>query len=374
MCTAISFLANDHYFGRNLDLSYSYDEAVTITPRKKELPFRHMGTPLCQWAMIGTAYVVDDYPLYYDAVNERGLAMAGLNFPGNAYYRKAAAVANPTTDKHCVASFEMIPWVLGQCRSVREARALLAETVVVDTCFNAELLPAPLHWMLADRSGCLVAEPVRGEDGEAMLRLYDNPAGVLTNNPSFPFHLNNLNHYMQVSADPAVNLFSEALPLHACSAGMGGMGLPGDLSSESRFVRAAFGRAHAVAGASEQEAVNAMFHILGSVEFLKGSVRLAPYDRSCPGSLDHGEKAPSDCSCSESPDREVAAAENPARADDRYDYTIYTACCNTDKGIYYYRTYDNSQITAVDLHREDLLSDKLAIYPMRKGVNMRYDN
>ena len=119
MCTAITYQTKDHYFGRNLDLDYVYQETVTITPRRYPLRFRQMGTLDRHYAMIGMAYVLGDYPLYYDATNEAGLSMAGLNFPGNAVYWPE----EPGRDN--VTPFEFIPWVLGRCATVAEARVLL---------------------------------------------------------------------------------------------------------------------------------------------------------------------------------------------------------------------------------------------------------
>ena len=88
MCTAITYHTKEHYFGRNLDLEYSYAEQVVVTPRQYKFAFRQVGTVSSHYAMIGMAYVQDGYPLYYEATNEKGLSMAGLNFPDNAYYRE----------------------------------------------------------------------------------------------------------------------------------------------------------------------------------------------------------------------------------------------------------------------------------------------
>ena len=103
MCTAISYKTDAHYFGRNLDLERGYGECVVITPRYCPLPLRHLPDLTEHYAMIGTAAVAQGYPLYFEATNERGLSMAGLNFPGNAHYAEVA-------DGHDnVASFELIP-------------------------------------------------------------------------------------------------------------------------------------------------------------------------------------------------------------------------------------------------------------------------
>ena len=229
-----------------------------------------------------------------------------------------------------MAQFELIPWLLGRCATLAEARQLLERVNITDTPFCAGLPAAQLHWMVADRTGCLVVESVA--DG---VRVYDDPAGVLTNNPPFPMQLFALNNYAQLSPEPPVNRFAPDLPLETYSRGMGAMGLPGDLSSQSRFVRAAFVRANSVSGDGEMESLSQLFHILGSVEQQRGCCRLAG-----------GE-------C---------------------ELTLYTGCCNADRGVYYYTTYDNGQITAVDMHRADLDGDAPVSYPLVTEMQMRWEN
>ena len=124
MCTAITYQTKDHYFGRNLDLDYVYQETVTITPRRYPLRFRQMGTLDRHYAMIGMACVMEDYPLYYDAVNEKGLGIAGLNFVGNAHYHP------PMEGKENITQFDLIPRILGTCATVKEARQELAQQVL----------------------------------------------------------------------------------------------------------------------------------------------------------------------------------------------------------------------------------------------------
>ena len=324
MCTAATYKTKDHYFGRNLDLAYSYQETVTVTPRNYPFNFRKAGRMENHYAMIGMAYVVDDYPLYYDATNEKGLSVAGLNFPGNADYKPEAQGLDN------VAAFELIPWILGQCRDINEVRNLLEHINIWNENFSAELPASPLHWMISDREKSIVAEAVR--DG---LKIYDNPTGILTNNPPFDFQMYHLNNYINVSPEEAVNRFSDALDLKTYCLGMGGLGLPGDLSSASRFVKAAFTKLNSVSGDSESGSISQFFHILGSVDQQRGCVRL----------------------------------ENGL-----YEMTVYSSCCNTDKGIYYYTTYENSQITAVDMHKEDLDSGRLVSYPLIQGQQIRMQN
>ena len=155
MCTAISYKAKDHYFGRNLDMAKSYEEFVAITPRNYPFVFRKEPVMEKHYALIGVAYVHSDYPLYYDAVNEKGLGMASLNFPGNAmYYTEKEGMYN-------VTPFELIPWILGTCANVREAKERMKKTNLLQISFNKELPLTPLHFMIADRDECIVVEPMK---------------------------------------------------------------------------------------------------------------------------------------------------------------------------------------------------------------------
>lgn len=323
MCTAITYSTQDHYFGRNLDLEFSYHEEVTITPRNFPFAFRCKNTIGQHYALIGMAFVVDNYPLYYDAINEKGLGMAGLNFPGNADYK------NECPDADNIAPFEFIPWILCQCASVAEARELLSRINLVDINFSSELPLSPLHWMIADQKEAIVVESVK--EG---LKVHDNPVGVMTNNPPFDKQLFFLSNYMNLSPEPARNTFAKEIGLEEYSRGMGAIGLPGDLSSASRFAKAAFTRMNAVSGSSETESVSQFFHILGSVEQQRGCVHLGNH---------------------------------------KYEITIYSSCCNMDKGIYYYRTYENPQVTAVKLFAEDLSGKELFRYPLRKEMQILYE-
>lgn len=324
MCTAATYKTKDFYFGRNLDYDFSYGEEVVITPRNFPLAFRCQDTMKSHHAMIGIAHMEEGYPLYYEAVNERGLGMAGLNFVGNAVYGKA----QPGRDN--VATFEFIPWILSQCATIEEARALLEKINLTDISFKEELPAAQLHWLIADRNGAITVESV--EEG---IRVYDNPVGVLANNPPFDEQMFALNNYMHLSPKAPRNLFSDKLDLRSYSRGMGALGLPGDLSSQSRFVRVAFVKMNSLSGNSEAESVSQFFHILGSVDQQRGCCEVG---------------------------------------EGKYEITIYTCCCNADKGIFYYTTYDNHQITAVDMKLENLDAAELIRYPMIQGEQIRVQN
>ena len=324
MCTAATYQTRDFYFGRTLDYEFSYGDEVTITPRGYAFAFRHAERLDHPYAMIGMAHVAQDYPLYYDAMNEKGLCMAGLNFVGNAAY------ADVIPGRENVAQFELIPYLLGQCASVAEARDRLARLNLVGTPFSAQLPAAQLHWLLADQHQAVVIESMA--DG---LHIYNNLVGVLTNNPPFPQQLFQLNNYMSLSPRQPENRFAPQLPLAPYSRGMGALGLPGDLSSASRFVRVAFTRMNAVSGDSEAESVSQFFHILGAVEQQRGCCEVR---------------------------------------DGQYEITLYTSCCNAARGIYYYTTYENRQITAVDMHRENLNGSTLIRYPLITEQQIAHQN
>ena len=314
MCTAATYKTKDFYFGRTLDYEFSYGDEVTITPRNYLFHFIEKEDINNHYAIIGMAHVLEGYPLYYDAINEKGLGMAGLNFVGNAYYNESKL------GKDNITQFEFIPWILSQCSTTKEAKKLIEKINLLNIPFNDKLPLAQLHWIISDKEESITVEAVK--EG---IKIYENPVGVLTNNPSFDKQMFMLNNYMNLSAGSAENKFSKNLNLNNYSRGMGALGLPGDLSSQSRFVRVAFTKMNSVSGTSEIESVSQFFHILNSVDQQRGCCDLG-----------YG----------------------------KYEITIYTSCCNTNKGIYYYTTYNNHQITAVDMHKENLDGHELICYPL----------
>lgn len=313
MCTAVSYAPDDHYFGRNLDLERGYGECVTVTPRNFPFIFRHTASQPHHHALIGMAAIADGYPLYFEATNEKGLSMAGLNFPGNAVYGPYVP------GRKNVAPFELIPWLLGQCDSLLDAKQLLNHAHILDESFSENLPVSPLHWLIADKTGSVTLECTA--DGMAVR---DNPYGVLTNNPSFDFHLQNLHHYMALHEGGADNRLSPNTPLSNISLGLGAFGLPGDFSSSSRFVKAVFVKEKLLPGETEEEDIHQFFRILQSVAMPKGCVRLP---------------------------------------DGQYEYTRYSCCCS-DAGDYWFSTYDHPDIRRISLSNSDLDSDVLQAAPM----------
>lgn len=313
MCTAITYKTKDFYFGRNLDVERSYNERVVITPRNFEIKMRCVTALKTHYAIIGMATVINNFPLYFDATNEKGLSMAGLNFPENADYKPFHEKLNNITP------FEFIPYILGKCKNIYEALEEVNKINLVNMDFSENLPLSPLHFIISDRTKSLTVESVK--DG---LKIYENPVGVLTNNPTFDYHLMNLNNYMTLNEGKCENKFSDELKFNNYSLGLGALGLPGDFSSPSRFIKATFVKYKSKLGSSEKESVNQFFHILNSVAMPKGCVLVR---------------------------------------DGEYEYTRYSSCCNVDKGIYYYKTYEDFNIKKFEINSFDLNTKELYEMP-----------
>ena len=316
MCTSLSF-TGPALFGRNLDLERSFGQKVVITPRGAGFVFRRRAPLPRHHAMIGMATQAGNTALYAEACNEKGLYMAGLNFPGNAYYLPEAQARDGD-----VAPHELISLVLGSCANLDQARALLEGLRLVATPFAPGYPLAPLHWHVADATGALAVEPMK--DG---LHVYENPVGVLTNSPPFPHHVMNLSNYQGLSPQPPENSLAPGVELAVYGCGLGAAGLPGDASPMSRFVRATFHKCHAVFGATRAEQVVQFFRLLDTVAMPRGS---------------------------------VAAGAG-------YEETLYTCCIDAKALDYYYRTNRSGRICAVAMGQAGLEGEALRTYPLEEG-------
>ena len=324
MCTAINDNGRYHIFGRTLDLEMSFGESTVILPRGTTIDFLREWGLVYHFAIIGTATVVNGVPLFFDAINEKGLAAAALNFPDIAVYSTLRG------NLHNVASFELIPWVLGKCDSVSAAVRLLKDTNVTSESFNEALPTTPLHWIISDSRESITVEPC--ENG---LEIHKNPFGVLTNAPEFRFHSMNVSNYMKLSSSDPENLLCPSVELENYSRGMGGIGLPGDVSSASRFIRAVFAKNHTVHAQSEIDAVSRFFHIMETVSQPLGLA-----------------KSPSGKPIS----------------------TLYTSCACTQSKTYYYTTYANRRIRAVRLDEHIAGTSQLHVFPREEKEDISYLN
>ena len=324
MCTCITLKTKDNYFGRNLDLEYRFNEKVVITPRNYEFKLKDGNIINTKYAMIGMATVVDNYPLYAEATNEKGLSIAGLYFPNNSYY------FNKNNLKLNLTPYELIPYILGKYSSIEEIKHILSILNITNIPFNKNLPLADLHWMISDKNNCIVIEQMK--DG---IKIYDNPIGVLTNNPPFSYHLINLNNYINLTPHYAKNMFSNKIELKQYGQGMGAIGLPGDNSPSSRFVRASFNKLNSICNSDEESSITQFFHILDSVSMIKGTT---------------------------------------ITKDGKNDITTYSCCINADKGIYYYKTYSNNQITAIKMSENEKNSESLSVYNLIEKQQIKYEN
>ena len=296
MCTSICL---KNLYGRTLDHHQGYGEQPVILPPAAPFYLKDLPHLEQHYGLVGMATVAGGVPLYYDGINEKGLFMAGLLFAGNAVYLP------PKKDCYNVAPYELIPWILGQCPDLKAARALLQRVNLTDRPFSQELPLSPLHWMVADSTGALVVEP-----GPTGLQLYENPFGVLTNNPPFPYHKTHLTDYLNLTPHYPASRFGNGLCLTPYSRGMGAMGLPGDWSSASRFVRAAF----VAANGPREPSLCEYFQMLDGVWVPRG-VALDP----------SGEPI----------------------------ITRYACCCDPRAGAYHYTTCRDRSIRTVTLDRAD---------------------
>ena len=317
MCTAISF--GENLFGRNLDLYYSYHETVTVTSRNFEIELKNEENLYGHYAFIGMAFVCDGYPLYYDCVNEFGVAAAGLNFPENAYYQ------DKKDGMHNIASFEFLPWIMSKCKNMKEVRDIISKTNITNDSFSKTLKPTPLHFLISYKDESITVEP-----SKSGLKVYENKFGVLTNNPEFNFHLNNINNYMRLTNKEPENNFSQKLELRPFGFGMGAIGLPGDFSSSSRFVKASFVKENM----PDDSSVSSFFKILES----------------------------------------VAVPEGAVMAGEKYNKTIYSCSMDKERGIYYFKTYNNSRINAADMRKCDIDDNKIFIFEITDKEDIKYLN
>ncbi len=312
MCTSIFDNKYGHFFGRTLDLEFSYGEEVVKTKKGKELLFLYEGKMNSKFSFLGMAHKArreeggEEIPLYYDGMNESGLCAAALNFPKFAVY-------NEKRDKcRNLASYEVIPYILSNCGNIDCVKKLLSSANITTDAFSDGLPPTPLHWMVADRDGAIVIEQsAKGLD------IYENTVGVMTNAPTFDYHMIRLSDYVALTPNPPQNNLCPHAELPHYSRGLGATGLPGDFSSVSRFIRAAFVKNHtllpseALFEREEKTAeIDRFFHVMSSVTVPLGCI--------------------------------ITNEDKPV-------CTVYTSACDMDNLTYNYFTYSNRQIKIVSL-------------------------
>lgn len=305
MCTSVALRRESLFFGRNMDIDYNFGEEAVVSPMNFPLTFKKI--PPCDkhYPFIGMAAVYENYPLYAEGMNDSGLCIAALKFDGNAHYCDSVS-----SGKTMVAPYELIPYVLGKCRNLNEVKALLSGIDISNIPFNEQLPLSPLHWHIADNSGSITVE--RTKEG---MNILDNPADVLTNNPPLPFHLNNLSLYSHLSAD----CHCSDEKFRPFGSGFGGIGLPGDFSSPSRFVRAYFLLKNS---STDFDGTSQLFHILENASIPCGAV---------------------------------------LNSEGKNHYTTYTCCMDTKNKRYLYKTY-SGYLHEIKLDDDIIKEDRLIRY------------
>lgn len=318
MCTGIRFTDAEGamYFGRNLDWTQGYGERVVATPPAATIPpaFERDGDPAVGHTVVGMGIVVAGIPLYFDCGNDAGLAVAGLNFPHSARY-----AAEPRQGSVNVAAYEFPFWIARTFYSLDEVRAALASVTVVAKPVNEHLPVANLHWLIGDATGSIVVECM--EEG---MRVWENDADVLTNEPDFGWQRTNLRNYLTLTDEDPDAAAWGAMKLAPFGSGLGMQGIPGDYSGPSRFVKAAFVNSHYPAQTGEAANVTRLFRTLGSVAVPEGAAKMA---------------------------------------DGSHEKTLYTSCFSPATMTYYHATYDDPRIRSYPIASVELAGSKPVFVP-----------
>lgn len=329
MCTSLTLKSTDgkNFLARTMDFSFEFNESLNLIPRNfKWYSVADKKEYISKYASLGMSIVVNNHPILADGVNEKGLSCATLYFPGFAHYEK-----NLSEEKENIAPYDFVYFVLSNCANLEEVVELVKKIEFIDIQLSFLGLTPPLHWIVSDKSG----KSITIENTIEGLKLTENPIGVMTNSPEIGWHLTNLRQYIGIKPIQSSEVNWAGLDLSSFSQGGGTFGIPGDYTPPSRFVRAAYLKSISIPSNNEVEAITNLFHILSNCEVPKGSVLVDGKD---------------------------------------LDFTLYTAAMCSETCTYYYKTYDNSQISAVNMLKEDLDSKEIKSYPKLNKQQIEYQN
>lgn len=328
-CTGITIKPKDGsvIFSRTLEFAIDTKSNLVVIPRNQTyVGTTPDGAPGRSWknqyAMIGMSAF--GMPITLDGFNEQGLHVGLFYYPsGYAQYMKYS----PEVASETVAPWELGTYLLSNCANVEEARAAV-KTVVVPPVVESHMGIVPgVHFVVTDAAGkSMVIEPTGGE-----LKIHENPLGVMTNAPSFDWHMTNLTNYVNLSVNNVNELEIGTFDVHSAGQGTGLHGLPGDFTPASRFVRAAIFSKNAPAVETAREGVVQAFHLLNQFDIPPGSAV----------GITNGVKD--------------------------FDYTLWTGSSDLKNLRYHFRTFDNSQIRMVDLKQCDLDAKEIKTYSIAGG-------
>lgn len=313
MCTAVRFngAEGEMFFGRNLDWVNGYGEKVVITPRGFKYQSAFLGE-MGGAAVIGMGIVAEGVPLYFDCANEHGLAVAGLNFPGYAAYATEAVEG-----KTNVAAYEFPLWVTLNFKTVDEVEKVLKDVAIVAKPINEQYPVSQLHWMIGDKERSIVVEyTARG------MEVFENEVDILTNQPGYAWHRENLRNYMNLGFEEPEKVNWGKAELKPFGTGSLLRGLPGGFYPTDRFVRVAYFNTHYPMQSTEAANISRLFHTLAVVAMIDGAA---------------------------------------AMTDGRFEKTIYTGGYSTATQTYYYNTYEDFAIKSVAMKDYNLDSSELIV-------------
>lgn len=312
MCTGARFSDDkgNMYFGRNLDWSCGYGERVVITPRGYKYKSAFLGVMSNSPALIGMGIIAENTPLYFDCANEHGLAIAGLNFPGYASYAPDAI-----EEKTNVAAYEFPLWVALNFTTVDEVEKALRNVAVVAKPINDQYPVSQLHWIIGDAKRSIVVEYTTNG-----MEVFENDVDILTNQPGYGWHKENLRNYMNLYPQMPKEVKWEKAKMTAFGSGSLMRGLPGGFYSTDRFIRVAYLNTHYPVQSDEASNVSRLFHTLTGVAMIDGAAEMA---------------------------------------DGAYEKTIYTGGYSSMTQTYYYNTYENPAIQSVAMKDYSLDSSEL---------------
>lgn len=312
MCTGVRFSDDkgNMYFGRNLDWSEGYGQKVVITPKGYKYNSAFLGEIAPKYAVIGMGIIQENVPLYFDCGNEAGLAIAGLNFPGYAQYEP-----NAVDGKTNISAYEFPLWVAMNFSTVDEVESALKNVAIVAKPINDKYPVSLLHWIIGDKNRSIVVEYT-----EAGLQIFHNDVDVLTNQPGYGWHKENLRNYMNLASPQPEKVLWRKAEMTAFGSGSLMRGLPGDYYSPSRFVRVAYLNTHYPVKSTEEENVSRLFHTLTGVAMIDGGAQMASGD---------------------------------------FEKTVYTGGFSSATNTYYWNTYEDPAIQKVALSDYDANGSEL---------------
>ncbi len=328
-CTNIRLIAEDGsvIHARTMEFAIDIHSKVLIVPRGYgRVGLTPTGAPGMKWnakyASIGMNGVGEPY--LFDGVNEKGLSAALLYFPNYAGYMPYTAADAGKT----LAPWQLGSYILENFSTVAEVKANIGKVVVPEVVFAGWGFTPGVHYEIDDQTGhSIVIEYVGGK-----LVVYENPLGVLTNSPSFDWQMTNLHNYVNFSMTnvPPIKL-SGGVTLTPFGQGSGMLGIPGDFTPPSRFVRAVAFTQSAFPTKTGPDAVLEAFHILNQFDIPVGAAR---------------------------------EDEKDSHGNIQADYTIWTSVIDLKTQDYYFRTYTDSQIRRVSLEKADLNAKTIVEIPI----------